>query len=494
MEVNVKRKVDIVEKYFPFIFCVLVSCIFVFLFSYSTSVLYPEVYGNDTAHFMSVAYAWLNGKVPYLEVFDHKGPLIYFIDMIALMLFDCNKTGISAIQIIFMCFSTIGVLYTCRLYSNKNIYGTIGVVVFLFAVLRNYHEGNSVEEYCLPFLVWSLYGITKWFMGKREEHNAWWALLYGITAGVCAMTRITNMAPICGGIFVISIVLLARKEVKNFFENVLGFMGGFIGFQLPFYVYFAIKGALKEMLYTVFLFNVEYSNVNKNYFIQTSNSGTIQEFAKNYYVFYIVFAIVIIHIIHNDWLQAMAFLISGALEAYIFITGFAFVSYPLVCAWHVVALLLGIHRLLNDNNELRVFAILLASSLCIYLHNNIYDKAFIARDWYNIWHDPVVREYDRLLEDVPLDERQQVIAYGGNEFKEFYIRTKITPYYKYYVIQDWITGVTPRIETEMHEEYKNGDVKWIIAGGSTAKISDVLESRYSVYDSTDNYTLYKLNE
>lgn len=52
------------------------------VFSCYTSPLYPNYFGYDSAIFSLVAKGIKEGKALYTELFDHKGPLIFFINAI----------------------------------------------------------------------------------------------------------------------------------------------------------------------------------------------------------------------------------------------------------------------------------------------------------------------------------------------------------------------------------------------------------------------------
>ena len=228
---------------FALLFCFFLGGAFIFVFSHTTSPLYPDYYGGDSAHFMTVGMSWLQGKLPYIDLFDHKGPLIYFINMLGFAIAG-GKSGIVPIQFVFMCF-TVAAVYALSQKALKNpLYGILVVFLTLVALLNNYCDGNLVEEYCLPFLLWSSYGLFCWYSGERGEHDYRWAFLYGITMGVCFLTRITNFAPLGGGILIICIYLLVKGYVKSLFKNAAAFLVGFFLSIAPFMIYFALHGAL----------------------------------------------------------------------------------------------------------------------------------------------------------------------------------------------------------------------------------------------------------
>lgn len=86
---------------------------FVLLRSYSTSFLFPDIYGNDSAQFQIIGRMWGKGKLPYTDCFDHKGPIIFFINMIGYMITG-NSNGILFLQAVFMFFTLLAIYSICR--------------------------------------------------------------------------------------------------------------------------------------------------------------------------------------------------------------------------------------------------------------------------------------------------------------------------------------------------------------------------------------------
>ena len=138
----------------------LVVCVFGILFvlicSYSTSPLFAAYYRGDSAQFLTIGKAWALGKIPYKELFDHKGPIIYFIDMLGFKIAG-TKSGVCVFQILFMLI-TVNALYNIGKLSSENpLYSVFTTGIALIFLKLNYSEGNSVEEYCLPFITVSSY-------------------------------------------------------------------------------------------------------------------------------------------------------------------------------------------------------------------------------------------------------------------------------------------------------------------------------------------------
>ncbi len=204
-----------------YIFIACISILYVLIFSYCTSPLYPYYYGGDSAQFLTIGKAWYLGRLPYVDMFDHKGAFIYWIDMLGYAIANGQKYGVAFLQAIFMFFTVSAFYNISQLFKKNRIYGCIVVIIALLAMKRNYCQGNTVEEYCLPFISWSMLGIIGYFKNiyKVGRHLPKWSFLYGLTFGMCFLTRITNFIPLCMGIFFIIVYLIYKREYKNLLQN-----------------------------------------------------------------------------------------------------------------------------------------------------------------------------------------------------------------------------------------------------------------------------------
>src|SRR3990172_9620810 len=60
---------------------------------------------RDSGVFLYVAWRFLNGDIPYRDVWDHKPPLIYFVDALGLTLTPASQLGVWFLQVIFIFFT-----------------------------------------------------------------------------------------------------------------------------------------------------------------------------------------------------------------------------------------------------------------------------------------------------------------------------------------------------------------------------------------------------
>ena len=147
------KKIDS-EKIVLFTILAVIATIYVLMFSYSTSPIFPYYYGGDSAQFLTIGKAWYLGKLPYVEMFDHKGPFIFWINMLGFVIGKGQKYGVAFLQVFFMFFSILAFYQIALLFYKDKIYSYIVVAITLFAMKINYCDGNTVEEWCIPFISW----------------------------------------------------------------------------------------------------------------------------------------------------------------------------------------------------------------------------------------------------------------------------------------------------------------------------------------------------
>ena len=107
---------------------------------------------------------------------------------------------------------------------------------------------------------------------------------------------------------------------------------------------------------------------------------------------------------------------------------------------------------------------------------------------------PYKRGWEELIDAIPKDEKESIIAYGENALKDFYLVNDIVPLYEYFSLQEWHAMYNPETKRAIHEKYQQGNARWIIANGSVSNISDILELKYEMTASQNGYTLYRIKE
>ena len=121
--------------------------------------------GGDSLIFMYVAQGILEGEVPYLDRWDHKGPLLYLINAVGLLIDE--MWGLWIVQALFL----LGTIYFALILLRK-AFGTtpalFALALFLILFSRFNPPGNYTEQYALLFQFLALYLL---FRSHQQPHR-----------------------------------------------------------------------------------------------------------------------------------------------------------------------------------------------------------------------------------------------------------------------------------------------------------------------------------
>jgi len=217
--------------------------------------------GTDSSVFRYIGTIMTEGSVPYLDVFDHKGIFLYFINYLGVLL-DKN-IGIWIIEMIFLYISVLFSYKLAKLFTNK-FCSLVSVVWSFIPLIYTFEGGNLVEEYALPFIVISLYLFTR-DIKKYNYIKLSSAFYIGVCFGAVLLLRPNMIAVwICMVIYLLILYLKNRKYI-DLFKLIGTFLLGIVIFIVPFLIYLIYNEAISDFVYQYFIINFMYStNENGN--------------------------------------------------------------------------------------------------------------------------------------------------------------------------------------------------------------------------------------
>lgn len=258
-----KNVIKMLKRYTPYLIIFVVALIFI-LFNAGLSPLTNRIPTTDSSVFITVAHNVLDGKILYKDVFDHKGPVLYLINVIGLIIGNGSTNGIWFIELITLFVSGIFVYKLSKLFFKDNIILStfISCLYFLVMHLSSVIEfGNNTEEYSLLFIMISLYYFVKYLLSKEIKHDKKIMLVHGILCACTMLLRVNNISIWLSIAVVIIVRLLYNREYKNLLYNLIFGILGILIIFVPFIIYFAVNSALPDFVYSVFSFNFQYSDV-----------------------------------------------------------------------------------------------------------------------------------------------------------------------------------------------------------------------------------------
>lgn len=227
---------------------------------------------NCKPNFDSCVYLYIgehmgDGLIPYLDTFDQKGPLQFFINFVGIMI--AGNLGVWFMQILSM--STA--IYFCfkigKKYTNSVVAICATSIIFIFLQLF-YETGNFTEEFALPFIFSALYIFLSYFDKEQYSLKRIQLFFLGFTFGSILMLR-PNMIALwvvfCTYILVHSIV---KKQYKFLGRCVVFFVAGMLVATLPHIIYLGVNGALPSFIDQYWKFNLQYSSTTWGKRIRTA--------------------------------------------------------------------------------------------------------------------------------------------------------------------------------------------------------------------------------
>ena len=245
------------NRWFPLLFIPIAVC-FLLLYSFTTSPLFLND-GMDSAVFKTMGLAILKGKIPYVDIFDHKGPILYFINAFGQWLIP-GRMGVFLLQVVGLSVALFYWFKTANLFINK-IWSFLSVLIALFIFGGVIQEGNQCEEWMMYFFSIALYYVFYYIVKQSERtHPLKYSVLYGLCFGMAFFIRPNDAVSILGGIMTgITVLLIYKKEYKSAVFNALCFAVGFIVVVIPVISFFLYYSAVDEMIYGLLGFNKSYA-------------------------------------------------------------------------------------------------------------------------------------------------------------------------------------------------------------------------------------------
>ncbi len=513
-----------------------VSAAFVLAFSLWTSPIYKNWYGCDASFFTLVGRGMLDGKVPYRDFYDLKGPYFFFIEALG-QLIKKGHVGIYILQSIALFASLVLIYKLGRLYiPHKKALGVI--VFFLLAYISLMWGGNCLEEFTLPLNLLAIYLNVKFFLGhagtkspedttgedptEEENHNSGksrrmyiCAAITGLCFTIMTFSKVTAGAPLIGLCIGIFILMMMRKQFREFGFYVLYFiLGAFIGF-VPLLIYYGYHGCILKMLYCTFIFGFKRSSDLSKIFsweLESKVSGV---------TFAIVFAL--LHMFRGkkttekpqdgstddvDVTQdttirdACILLLASSIITYLalhlgdgfiyyFITGMPCMVFALILFVKIDDPLILFRNVKQSLCWLLIFA---------FVYHYTGPSFNVVKSVINRSDEEFQERYYKNSKDmgtlIPAFDRDKVFSFDID--MQWYEINDIMPCNRYMVNLQYFIALEPGIEQELFDFLENTPPKWMICSNTLPdylpQMDEIVRSKYDCIYTTDVGLVYLLRE
>ncbi|HSN78111.1 MAG TPA: glycosyltransferase family 39 protein [Anaerolineae bacterium] len=211
--------------------------------------------GRDSGVFLYVGWRILHGEIPYLHLWDHKPPLIFYLNALGLWLSGGSKWGVWLIELAALLLAT-----TLGFKLIKRAFGTQAAVVslalWLASLIYVIQGGNLTTEYTLPLqfaCLWLATGLDVTRYATRR------IFAIGLLCGLIFWTK-QNAAGI--GIAVALYLIISRSAARQWGRlgrDLVSLASGFAILSAAVVAYFATRGALTQLWDAAFVYNLIYA-------------------------------------------------------------------------------------------------------------------------------------------------------------------------------------------------------------------------------------------
>ena len=234
----------------------IVSSVLIITIASTSSPLFPFNPWDDANCFLTMGRGIVKGLVPYRDLYEQKGPILYLVHALCSLVPGKSFTGVwileSAAAAIFAVFTWKSV----KLFVKPSAVSIYLVPVFLSVVytMRIFNYGDSAEELCFPLLSVVLFYALKALGNEDNLPELKEGLISGIIAGLLFWTKFNFVAFLAAYCLLIIIYSIIHKRFKKLFTLIALFLAGVVISSLPVLFYFASHNALGD-LYTVYFYN-----------------------------------------------------------------------------------------------------------------------------------------------------------------------------------------------------------------------------------------------
>lgn len=441
--------------------CFLLSAVTVTVFSVYTTPVTPY-YGNDSAFFLLLGKGVAAGKIPYLDLYDQKGPLIFYINALGYLLTG-SRYGIFLLQLVNLTAASVLIYRLARLWLSGGI--SLGVVAaYLFIYAGTVQDGNMTEEWSQLFLILPLFLSLRFLKlgGTLDTHPKWYSFIYGVCLGVLLMFRVTNAAPVCGLILAYIILFCREKKFGQLFLHAGIVLLGAAVVIVPICLYFLRVGAFDLFIYASITHNFHYATggaAARDLIGWLSILGSI--------LFVPVFFAAGRPLIRSKTLDVPSFLLLGcyaAVGAATMFLGFTYRHYFLNLAPGIAAILIAAidWGIRTAPAARRTACCRIAAALLICL---LPFAPQIVRQggkivYYTAMHglEKFAVRGEALSEIIPSDSDS---VWGYNVLPQDYLYADVLPCFRYFALQSWMEESDPQIAPEIEEMLLTAPPEWV---------------------------------
>lgn len=458
--------------------------------------------GSDNAMYLTMGTALAKGYVPYSEIFDHKGPLLFLLQMIPQLFADGYSTLTVFLQEVLFLWASLLVL--ARMAKKLGVKALALQLIYLAVYAPLVDGGNLTEEYSNLFTLIGLDVMLSVFgegLSDRQEGRLFApALLMGVMSMLNFLLRANNALPLVGAVAALAVYMAAAKRWKGLGLCAAGYALGLALCAVPVAVWLQAQGALSDAIYGAFVHNTMYAKTQGQSRVHTLLFEPYGHWAKLAAVLACLGA-ALCAVRTRRMPLAMAMVAGAACGGFAGFISHKFYNHYLMLGVPMAALGAGqIFAFVRERRAKWLRPLTAASMVICLLYLAIYGAVVNHRRAadYAVMQ-AMTPDAMALYEQVPEEDRDSFLAYRVEP--KWYVATKALPCMRFYFLQEILADADPAVMDEIVHEFETDAPRWVVlfynrpfSPPYDARVQEIFDTRYEFVDARGEYQLLKLRE
>ena len=466
-----------------------------------SSPIYPFNDWGDANCFMTVGKSMLHGLVPYRDLYEQKGPLLYMLHALAAIVCDTTFTGVFFIEVIAASFFLFFSYKLIKLYVPSADILLVPIIAAVVYSARSFCHGDSAEELCLPMFAFAIYTAIKSIKQEKLPARAE-SVAVGITFAFVLWIKYSMLGFYIGWFAVIAWQAIKHSNAKKLFEMTFWIGIGILIPTVPILIYFSANNALADLWRVYFCDNLFlYSNSVNHFslliFSKNMLSGIKNIFTENLIPAILILTGLLLLMRKKDKTEFFSYLIMGVFTfLFVYGGGRHYNYYALIFSAFVpigiVSICKIIKRIAPENiRAAKVFRIPRIFSAGIVCALSIVFAFVMCGNTYLLRYDKSDMPQYKFAEIISKTDNATLLNYGFLD-GGFYTATGIVPNCKFFCNLN--IKLDEIMETQ-NEFIKNGKVDFIVTSNSKleAELYECVATASIFYEGYEyEYRLYQL--
>lgn len=209
---------------------------------------------RDSGVFLYSGWRILNGELPYTDFWDHKPPVIFYINALGLLLGKQSRWGVWSLEFICIFLAAYLGLHLVKKHFG-NVPALFSVVLWMRSLPTMNFGGNIATEYTLP-----LQFLCLWLADEIDHHpkpHLRWFLM-GLIGALIFFTKQTAIGIPLAILLYYTLKWLKEGRLQKWLNNLLWFLMGAGTVGVGIILFFFLHGTLPEFWSAAFEYNFLY--------------------------------------------------------------------------------------------------------------------------------------------------------------------------------------------------------------------------------------------